>query len=42
MTNDSLPLDWQRVLIDRIADAVPPFKPEPHPIRAKAASDGRR
>jgi hypothetical protein len=41
LTNDSLPLDWQRVLIDRIADTVPPFRPEPHPIRVQAASDGR-
>jgi hypothetical protein len=29
------------VLIDRIADTVPPFRPEPHPIRVQAASDGR-
>jgi len=28
LTDTSLPLDWQRVLVDRIADAVPPFKPE--------------
>jgi hypothetical protein len=41
LTNDSLPLDWQRVLVDRIADTVPPFRPEPHAVSAKARLDGR-
>jgi|SoimicmetaTmtHMA_FD_contig_91_328_length_1709_multi_2_in_0_out_0_2 hypothetical protein len=26
MTNDTLPLDWQRVLIDRIADTLPAYR----------------
>jgi hypothetical protein len=26
LTNDSLPLDWQRVLIDRIADTLPAYR----------------
>jgi len=38
LTDTSLPLDWQRVLVDRISsELVPPFKPEGHPVRLKAA-----